>query len=340
MPAARSSSPLSVASLSLALAVASALAPAVAPALAREPPAEPDFPVAAELFVDGEFGAVEGIGFNGEGRLFVTASRRFAPGDGATAVRGLWEVAPDGSVRRVADLDTTLGVAGIGARDLLVCDFGPTNAFKDDRNADGVVWRITPEGEKTAWVTGIGDPNFVVVRRDGSLLVSDDATSDVYAVGEDRTPRLFTTSVPHPNGLVLSADERTLWVAQIFKSIRPVVLDDSLWALELGEDGRPTGAAERVARTGPRAANDGLAMDALGRVYVAANGKAGEIWRFDPGTGELTLIARDVQGAAGIAFGEGSFDRRAIYVSTTFNEGRGGKVWRIPVGVEGAPLHR
>jgi len=320
--------------------VALALALAALPLAAQAPRAEPDFPVAAELFVDGEFGGCEGIAFNGEGRMFVTASRPHAPSEAATAVRALWEVALDGSVRKVADVETTLGVAGIGERDLLVADFGPTNAFRQDRNADGVVWRITPEGERTPWVTGIGDPNFVVVRRDGSLLVSDDATSDVYVVGEDRTPRLFTTSVPHPNGMVLSADERTLFVAQIFKSIRPVVNDDSLWALGLGEDGRATGAAERVARTGPWAANDGLAMDAKGRVYVAANGKAGEIWRYDPATSEMTLVARDVYGAASLAFGEGEFDRTALYVTTTFNEGRGGKVWRVPVGVEGAELNR
>lgn len=317
-----------------------ALAVAASTLSAQQPPAEPDFPVAAELFVDGEFGGCEGIAFNGEGRLFVTAGRRYEKGEEATAVRGLWEVALDGSVRKVADVETTLGVAGFGGRDLLVADFGPTSAFREDRNTDGVVWRITPEGEKTAWVTGIGDPNFVVVRRDGSLLVSDDATSDVYVVGEDRAPRLFTTSVPHPNGMVLSADERTLWVAQIFKSIRPVVYDDSLWALALDEEGRPTGAAELVARTGPWAANDGLAMDAKGRVYVAANGRAGEIWRYDPASGEMTLVARDVYGAASLAFGEGEFDRESIYVTTTFNGGRGGKVWRVPVGVEGAPLHR
>ena len=119
-----------------------------------------------------------------------------------------------------------------------------------------------------------------------------------------------------------------------------MVNDDSLWALGLGEDGRATGAAERVARTGPRAANDGLAMDAKGRVYVAANGDAGEVWRYDPATKKVTLIAREVHGAASLAFGEGEFDRTSLYVTTTFNGGRGGKVWRVPGGVEGAKLNR
>jgi sugar lactone lactonase YvrE len=288
---------------------------------------EPEFPAEAVLVADEPFRGSEGIAFNGEGHLFVTANR------------ALWQVYPDGEVRRIAELDSNLGLAPIGARDLLVADFGPTNAFEHDRNDDGVVWRITPEGEKTRLVTGIGDPNFILMRRDGSMLVTDDATADIYVVGEDMRPLLFSTAVNHPNGLALSDDGSTLYVAQIFKSIRPVVPDDSLWAIPL-EDGKPAGAARLVARLGPYAANDGLAMDRKGRVYIAANGEAGEIWRYDPATEELVLIARDVYGAASIAFGAGEFDPQSIYVSTTFNRGRGGKIWRIPVGVEGQPVTR
>ncbi|MHC4985949.1 MAG: SMP-30/gluconolactonase/LRE family protein [Planctomycetota bacterium] len=309
-------------------AVIAALGLVTVSVMAQEQGSEPQFPVAAELHVDGQFKGSEGIAFNGEGRLFVTANR------------ALWEVSVGGEVSHVADLHTNLGLASIGDHDLLVADFGPTNAFNDDRNSDGLIWRISPKGEKSAWITGFGDPNFVLVRGDGSLLVSDDATSDIYVVGQDRKPRLYSTAVNHPNGLALSNDGSTLYVAQIFKSIRPVVPDDSVWAITISADGKPAGAARLVASLGPWAANDGLAMDRLGRVYIAANGKAGQIWRYDPTTGELMLIARDVFGAASIAFGEGDFDHRSIYVSTTFNGGRGGKIWRIPVGIEGQPVTR
>jgi sugar lactone lactonase YvrE len=288
---------------------------------------EPEFPVEAELLVGDKFEGSEGLSFNGEGRLFVTANR------------ALWEVETDGGVRKVVDLYSNLGLAAIGDRDLLVADFGPTNAFRQDRNTDGIVWRISPDGNKSQLVTGIGDPNFVLVRADGSILISDDATSDIFVVGDDYKPKLFSTAVNHPNGLALSDDGKTLYVAQIFKSIRPVVRDDSLWAIDL-IDGMPAGAARLVMRTGPLAANDGLAMDALGRVYIAANGDAGQVWRYDPADGEIVLIAAGVFGAASIAFGAGEFDRQSIYVSTTSNGGRGGKVWRIRVGVEGQKLHR
>ena len=285
------------------------------------------FPVEAELFVGDAFNGSEGIAFNGEGRLFVTANQ------------ALWEINVDGSVRHVADLFTNLGLAAIGDRDLLVADFGPTNAFRQDRNTDGIVWRITPEGDKTELITGMGDPNFVLVREDGSILISDDATADIFVVEPGGEPLLFSTAVNHPNGLALSDDGKTLYVAQIFKSIRPVVRDDSLWAIDLA-DGKPIGAARLVARTGPLAANDGLAMDELGRVYIAANGPAAQVWRFDPSNGEIVLIAEGIYGAASIAFGAGEFDHESIYVSTTTSSGRGGKIWRIPVGVKGQTLHR
>lgn len=282
--------------------------------------------VTPEIFADEPFSGTEGIAFSGEGRLFVTGNR------------ALWEVMPDGGSRKLADLDSNLGIAGYGARDILVADFGPTNAFRQHRNADGIVWHFTPEGEQTALITGIGDPNAIWVRRDGSILVSDDATNEIFVYNESEGLRIFTTAVNHPNGIVLSHDERTLYVAQIFKSIRPVIRDDALWAIELTAEGVPANKAPKlVARTGPMAANDGLAIDVEGRIYIAANGPAGEVWRYDPATEQVGLLARNMPGAASLAFGRGVFGENYLYVSTTFSGGRGGKIYRIKTDTTGAP---
>lgn len=283
------------------------------------------FPVEPQVFADEPFASCEGIAFNGRGHMYVTCNK------------ALWRVFTDGSSEQIAELDSNLGVAGIGAEDLLVADFGPTNAFGHGRNTDGVVWRITPGGEKTPDALGIGDPNFVLVREDGSYLVSDDATSDIYVV-RDGNVDLYTTAVMHPNGMGLSLDGSTLYVAQMFSNIRPVVGVSNIWAIKL-EGGAPMRDAKLVAVTGPGAFVDGLAMDKLGRVYIAAN-REGRIWRFDPASEELVIIAEDVYGAGSIAFGEGEFDRQSIYITTTFSQGRGGKIYRIPVGIEGAPLYR
>jgi sugar lactone lactonase YvrE len=286
---------------------------------------EPAFPVEPELFLDGVFERSEGISFNGEGDLFVTANR------------ALWKVDPDGSVTRLADLHSNLGLAPIGDRDLLVADFGPTNAFQDGPNRDGTVWRITPEGVKTVAATGIGDPNFVLVREDGSFLTSDDATDEIFLTDTDGTTRIFSRAVSHPNGMAFSLDGTTLFVAQIFTQINPTLPDDRVWAIPLEEDGSPAGPPSVVLRTGEGDANDGLAMDRLGRLYIAANG-GNRILRFDPKTSETVVIAEGITAVASLAFGRGEFDGKTIFAASTFRGG--GRIWKIYVGVEGPELHR
>lgn len=309
----------------LSLSIAFSLM-ATVPLRAQEEAGAIAFPVAPFLFVDQPFNGCEGISFNGEGRLFATCNQ------------ALWEIGVDQSARQVAELFSNLGTAAVGDRDILVADFGPTNAFRGERNSDGIIWRITPEGEKTEISTGIGDPNFIVVLENGSLLVSDDATADIYLVADDGVPKLFSTAVNHPNGLALSADGNTLYVAQIFTSIRPVIADDAIWAIALSE-GKPVRDAKLVVRTGPNAAVDGLAMDIEGRLYIAANG-AGQLWRYDPVTEEMLLLASGMFGLASLAFGAGEFDHQSIYASATNAGGRGGKIWRIPVGTTGGRLYR
>jgi len=117
-----------------------------------------------------------------------------------------------------------------------------------------------------------------------------------------------------------------------------VVMDNRVWAMAL-RDGKPVKDAKLAARAGPNAAPDGLAMDARGRLYIAAN-REGKIWRYDPANDEMLLIAAGMIGCASLAFGEGEFDRESIYATTTYSEGRGGKIWRVPVGATGARLYR
>ena len=282
---------------------------------------EASFPVAPAAFIDGRFSGMEGIAFNGEGRLFVTADK------------ALWEVSTDGEVRRITAVYFNVGLAPIGERDILVADFGEKMALREGENDDGLVLKVTPEGDVSTVALGIGDPNFIVVRKDGSLLVSDDFTSNIYEIGTDGSVGIFSQAIAYPNGMVLSQDGESLFVAQIFRSIAPVEFDDRLWRLPL-ENGKPAGEPEMVFATGGIGGNDGLAMDEHGRVYIAAN-REGRIWRVDPIGGDPVLIAEGMVGAASLACGEGEFDSEALYVTS----GRDGKLWKVGVGVEGAVLY-
>lgn len=245
---------------------------------------------------------------------------------------------PDGSVKKIADVHRHLGQARIGKRDILACDFGPTNIFQDDENEknDGIVWRITPEGNKTVVATGIADPNAVLVLKNGTLLVSDDGVDKIYQVKKGKVS-VWSNAVAYPNGLALSPDDKTLYVAQIFSALKPkIVGDDRVWSFELNKNGSPRGQPKMVARTGGGGI-DGLVTDERGRIYIADNG-AGKVFRFDPNSSETILIAEGMPGVASLVFGEGKFDRTAIYATSTLRGG--GKIYKISVGVRGALLHR
>lgn len=54
----------------------------------------------------------------------------------------------------------------------------------------------------------------------------------------------------------------------------------------------------------------------------------------------MILICEGVFGAASIAFGEGAFDHHSIYITTTNAAGRGGKIWKVEVGIGGATLNK
>lgn len=155
-------------------------------------------PLVPLALVSGQFRGAEGIAFTGEGRLFVTADRT------------LWEVLPDGTTRQVAALGSTVGLAPIGERDVLVAEFGAQVFPSAGPKRDGVVLRVTPEGLVDTIAAGMGDPNFILVRRDRSLLVSDDFTNEIWEVTPEGTVRLFTSAINHPNGMVESPDGRFL----------------------------------------------------------------------------------------------------------------------------------
>ncbi len=282
--------------------------------------AEPAFPVQPERFIT-QFRGAEGLTFNGSGQLFIGANNQ------------VWIASPDGSVRKLTDVHRHLGQAGIGRRDILAADFGPTNIFQNGTAVDGMVWRITPEGKRTAFATGIRDANALLKLPDGTWLVSDDGLDHIYRIVRGKA-KLWTTAVPFPNGMALSRDGRKLYVAQIFEAIGPVVPANAIWEVPI-RNGRPAGAARIVART--ERAPDGLVADERGRIYIADNG-SGSIRRLDPETGEMIVIAENMPNVASLVFGEGEFDPLSIYATST--ERGGGIIWRVRVGARGGHVYR
>lgn len=274
-----------------------------------------------EVLIEGRFSGAEGLTFNAEGRLFMAADR------------AVWEVFPDHSTRRLAGFSSNLGLAAYGPRDILMADFGPLVRPQAGPNTDGVVWRITPEGDTTRVADGVGDPNAIVVLPDGDFLVSDDFTHDIYHVTRNGEVSLFTDAIPFPNGLALAPDGSTLYVARIFSRaptepppVRFQDFSDEVWRLPL-RNFRPAGPPEVIFRTGGATGPDGLAVDEQGRLYLSA-AREGQLWRIDPATGRGELLAEGLPGLASLAFGRGEFDPHSLYATQI----RGGRLLRFVLG--------
>jgi gluconolactonase len=177
-------------------------------------------------------------------------------------------------------------------------------------------------------------PNDIVADKRGNLYFTDSipagtaATpamlpSSLYRIDADGKLALVTTDIPRPNGVALSPDERTLYVAN--------TAGEWVLAFELDAKGTPgkrrdfAKLATPPARgdAAPASGADGLAVDAQGRLFVAST--LG-VQVFSPAGAALGTIAMPKQ-AQNLAFG--GVDRSVLYVV-----GRG-SVYRIDTLTKG-----
>ncbi|MGD8607253.1 MAG: SMP-30/gluconolactonase/LRE family protein [Myxococcales bacterium] len=248
----------------------------------------------------------EGIAFDGDGNLFVSALYNDADDE-------LLSIASDGSSQAVAQAPSLLGLAnsengilaaGIDTGELLLVD-----------PADGSVQVIAQN---------LGAPNFVVTTPWGTILVSDDSQGEdtIDEVTWDGEVSTWVQGVPTPNGMVFSLDGRTLYVASTFQDI-------GLWRVPVSESGEAGTPQKWVSfeLTTP----DGVAIDSEGNVYVALN-TTGQIAKVDP-QGNASILAEGVDWAASLAFGQGDFDPCSIYATSLFDR----QLWRVGTGVLGTP---
>jgi gluconolactonase len=152
-----------------------------------------------------------------------------------------------------------------------------------------------------------------------------DPTGRVFRLARDGRLDLLLSNVPSPNGIVLSPDERFLFVA--------VTRGNCVWRMPLLPDGSVAKAGQFFTSYGP-SGPDGLAMDSSGRLLVANPG-LGYVWvlngRAEP---ELVLRAGPGESITNLAFG--GPQRQDLYCTNSTL----GTVMRASLDVAGVALHR
>ncbi|XWN29025.1 MAG: SMP-30/gluconolactonase/LRE family protein [Devosia sp.] len=158
---------------------------------------------------------------------------------------------------------------------------------------------------------------------DQGLTGMQDPTGRVFRVRRDGTVDCLLNNVPSPNGLVLSADEQSLFVA--------VTRANSVWRVPLLPDGGVAKVGVYVHLSGG-GGPDGLALGAAGELAICHIG-LGSVWLTDP-RGEFTTRVVSPTGAHTTNVAFGGPENRTMFIT----EAETGTILRATTPCAGAPV--
>lgn len=285
--------------------------------------AAPSVPTqAAELIAtDGSWGNTEGPAVDSTGALYFTSRGTF---------KGIVRWTPAGGPTQYAPVATGAGPGGLWID-------GADNIYLTATN-EREVQKLAPDGTLTTLAQGFEadpatatGPNDITVSQAGVVYFTDpngyrgeSAPGTVYRIDAAGSVSVFDDSVVGPNGIVLSADDRTLYVAHNVSES-----GSELIRWPLAEDGSAAGPKEVVAKLEPCVA-DGMAVDANGHVWLTCY-SYGTAHRIDPATGEvLERVTTEQKALTNAAFGRND-DAHSLYLSSSDMDRVTGYVYRATV---------
>lgn len=174
-------------------------------------------------------------------------------------------------------------------------------------------------------------PNDVTIDKKGRVYFSDPRyggdekreidTENVYRIDPDGTVTQLITDVDKPNGVVVSPDMKTLYVADSSRTGKRLLL-----AYPLNEDGS-VGTRKVVYDFGKGRGIDGMCADANGNVYGAAGqGSEAGVYVISPEGKKLGFIATPETPTNCVFAGK---DRRILYITA------GKSLYRVKLNAEG-----
>lgn len=274
----------------------------------------PQIPVERfEVFAEG-LDHPEGLAFDSNGDLW-------AGGE----LGQVYRITPKGKVRTVATLGGfNLGLTFSAKQELFVCNLKLGALIQLNRS--GKVIRSWERAGRYRFRT----PNFSVFDREGNLYFTDSGEFNkndgfLFLLRPNGGIEELLSSLAFPNGLSLSADERTLYIVQSTR--------DNVLAVPIpspGKVGKP-----RVFASGLHNIPDGAALDAAGNLYVTCYASH-NIYRVTP-NGKVTLFAADREGTmlaspTNLAFGGPNFDEMYFANLSRWH------ICRVRAGITGQPL--
>lgn len=207
-------------------------------------------------------------------------------------------------------------------------------AMADHRNGlmrldpvNGTVTPVLPRLRREGF-KGLND---VLYDNAGNLFFTDqgqtgmqDPTGRVYRMKPDGQVDLMVDTVPSPNGMALSPDGRTLYVA--------VTRANQVWRLPLHPDGSTTKVNVFLNLSGGTTGPDGLATDSEGNLVVCHCG-FGIVWVFSA-LGEPLYRIRSTVGLDVTAACFGGADHRTLFIT----ESSSGSILAVDMPVPGMAL--
>lgn len=131
----------------------------------------------------------------------------------------------------------------------------------------------------------------------------------VYRLNQDGSVIEITHDVEKPNGVALSPDQRTLYIADHNNGGNRLSPSDpepkrgamKIYALPLDQDGLVSGPKRTIVDFGRENGSDGMRVDTQGNLYIAARSLAKPgILVVDPAGKELAFIATGPEGQSGL----------------------------------------
>jgi gluconolactonase len=259
---------------------------------------------------------LEGPVFDGAGNLYVTD----------IPFGRVFRVDPQGEWELVAQWDgEPNGMKFLNATELLVTDYRNGLMVVDSRS--GAV-RPYLGRRNTESFKGLNDLTF---DSQGNLYFTDqgqtglqDPTGRVYRLSPSGRLDLLLANVPSPNGIVLSLDERFLFVA--------ATRGNCVWRMPLLADGGVSKAGQFFTSYGP-SGPDGLAMDSAGQLLVANPGLA-YVWVLNH-RAEPVQVLRAETGSSLTNLAFGGPDRRTLCCT----ESTSGTILRAAMDNAGCVVH-